>query len=97
MNKELIEAVKILENEKGISGEMLFETIESAIILGLKRKHATDHKNEKGDMKTPYDNVKAVLNRETGEIKIYQTKKVVLEVTNEDEEIHTLQIISHAN
>lgn len=87
MNKELIEAVKILENEKGISGEMLFETIESAIILGLKRKHATDHKNEKGDMKTPYDNVKAVLNRETGEIKIYQTKKVVLEVTNEDEEI----------
>lgn len=87
MNKELIEAVQTLEKEKGISGEMLFETIKSAIIMGLKRKHTTDHKNEKGDIKTPYDNVKAELNKENGKIRIYQLKKVVDKVNNEDEEI----------
>lgn len=87
MNKELIDAVKTLEEEKGIDSEMLFETIETAIIMGLKRKHAADNKNEKGEMPTPYDNVEAELNRDNGEIRIYQIKKVVENVENEDEEI----------
>ncbi|MDD2371404.1 MAG: transcription termination factor NusA [Firmicutes bacterium] len=87
MNEKLIEAVKDLEKDKGISSEMLFETIETAIVMGLKRKHATDHKHEKLDVKTPYDNFKAELNRTNGEIKIYYMRDVVDEVIDADSQI----------
>ncbi|KAF0091169.1 MAG: N utilization substance protein A [Fusobacteria bacterium] len=87
MNEKLIEAVKDLESDKGISSEMLFETIETAIVMGLKRKHATDHKHEKLDVKTPYDNFKAELNRNNGEIKIYFMREVVEEVVDSDSQV----------
>ncbi len=87
MNEKLIEAVKDLEKDKGISSEMLFDTIETAIVMGLKRKHATDHKHEKLDVKTPFDNFKAELNRTNGEIKIYYMRDVVEEVMDPDSQI----------
>ena len=82
----IIQLAQLLEEQKGISAELLFETIEQAIVMGLKRKHATDNKIERPDDKTPYDNVEAVLNRTTGEIKIFAVKEIVETLGDENPE-----------
>ena len=68
MNTELIEAVKLLEKEKGISRDVLLEAIESSLITACK--------NHFGKA----DNVKAHVDRETGETELYLEKTVVEEV-----------------
>lgn len=74
----IIQAVQAIADAKGINPELLFETIETAIVMGLKRKHATEYNKEKDAViVTPYDNVIAELNRETSEIKVFQVKEVV--------------------
>ena len=90
-NKELILAVKALEVEKGIEPEVLYTTIEAAIVSGIKRKQISDYKNEMKDTvevaKPQYENLEAILDRETGEIDIYLLRTVVEEVTDELNEI----------
>ncbi len=70
MNTELIEAVKLLEKEKGISRDTLLEAIESSLITACK--------NQFGKA----DNVKAHVDRETGEYQLYLEKEVTEEVTD---------------
>ena len=70
MNTELIEAVKLLEKEKGISRDVLLEAIETSLITACK--------NHFGKA----DNVKAHVDRETGETELYLEKEVVEEVTD---------------
>ena len=65
MNKELIEALNILEKEKDISKEVLLEAIENSLI--------TAYKNHFGKS----DNVKVTINRETGDYTILAEKEVV--------------------
>ena len=65
MNKELIEALNILEKEKDISKEVLLEAIENSLI--------TAYKNHFGKS----DNVKVTINRETGDYTILAEKVVV--------------------
>ena len=90
-NKELILAVKALETEKGIDPEALYTTIEAAIVLGIKRKQISDHKNELKDtneaLRPQYRNLEAILDRETGKIDIYLLRIVVEEVTDKLNEI----------
>lgn len=84
----ITQLAQLLEEQKGISAELLFDTIEQAIVMGLKRKHSTDNKLEKQpDAKTPYDNVEARLNRQTGEIHIYSVKEIVDVVEDDNSEI----------
>ena len=78
MNKELIEALNILEKEKDISKEVLLEAIENSLI--------TAYKNHFGKS----DNVKVTINRETGDYTILAEKEVV--ETAEDVEDDVLQI-----
>ena len=75
MNKELIEALDLLEKEKDISKEVLFEAIENSLITACK--------NHFGKA----DNVHVVIDRKTGDFKVFAEKKVVEEVTDDVMEI----------
>ena len=78
MNKELMEALDILEKEKEISKETLFEAIENSLVTACK--------NHFGKA----DNVKVEINRETCDFLCYMEKEVV--ETREDVEDGVLQI-----
>ncbi len=65
MNKELMEALDILEKEKEISKETLFEAIENSLMTACK--------NHFGKA----DNVKVEINRETCDFLVYAEKEVV--------------------
>jgi len=68
MNKELFEAIAILEKEKNISREVLIEAIERSLIQACKIHFGKS------------DNIKAVVNRETCDFSVYAEKTVVEEV-----------------
>lgn len=68
MNKELMEALDILEREKEISKDTLFEAIENSLI--------TAYRNHYGKA----DNVKVEIDRETCDYYCYAEKEVVEEV-----------------
>lgn len=78
MNKELMEALDILEKEKEISKETLFEAIENSLLTACK--------NHFGKA----DNVKVEINRETCDFLCYMEKEVV--ETRDDVEDDVLQI-----
>ncbi|MCR4684284.1 MAG: transcription termination factor NusA [Lachnospiraceae bacterium] len=68
MNKELMEALTILEKEKDISRETLFEAIETSLMTACK--------NHFGKA----DNVKVEIDRDTCEFRVFAEKEVVKEV-----------------
>ena len=68
MNKELLEALEILEKEKDISKETLLEAIENSLLTACK--------NHFGKA----DNVKVYINKETCDFRVYAEKEVVEEV-----------------
>lgn len=78
MNKELMEALDILEKEKEISKETLFEAIENSLLTACK--------NHFGKA----DNVKVEIDRETCDFLCYVEKEVV--ETRDDVEDGVLQI-----
>ncbi len=78
MNKELMEALDILEKEKEISKETLFEAIENSLVTACK--------NHFGKA----DNIKVEINRETCDFLCYAEKEVV--ETKEDVLDDCLQI-----
>ena len=71
MNKELMEALDILEKEKEISKETLFEAIENSLITACR--------NHFGKA----DNVKVEIDRETCDFLCYAEKEVVNEVEDD--------------
>ncbi|MBI6874997.1 transcription termination factor NusA [Clostridium aciditolerans] len=79
MNQEFIEALKEIVKEKGISEDLLFTTIEDALVAAYKKNYANLGGNNQ--------NVKVTMNRENGEIHVYSQKKVVDEVYDEVNEI----------
>lgn len=79
MNIEFIEALDQIERERGIKKEILLDAIEAAITSAYKRNFGSAQ------------NVKIVIDRETGEVKVYSVKTVVdhvesdlLEISLED-------------
>ena len=67
MNKELLEALNILEREKGISKETLFEAIETSLLTACKNHFA----------KSEPENISVEVDRETGDFKVYAEKDIV--------------------
>ena len=69
MNKndkaEFIEALNIIEKEKGIDKEIIFEAIEAALVSACKKNFGSSQ------------NVKVEMNRETGEVTVYAQKEIV--------------------
>ena len=82
MNKELMEALDVLEKEKEISKETLFEAIENSLMTACK--------NHFGKA----DNVHVEINRETCDFLVYAEKEVV--PTKDDVEDDCLQISKRA-
>lgn len=76
MNKEFIQAIEELEVERGISREMLFEAIESALVSA----YVTDYKKKYGTVQ----NVSVDIDRKTGEINVYVGLEVVEEVLDDN-------------
>ena len=70
MNSELIAAIKMLEEEKGIDAEMLFESVELAMVSAYRKVR------DYGDAAT----IVAHMDRETGDIRCYIVKTVVEDV-----------------
>lgn len=77
MNAEFIEALRLLEKERGIDVEILIEAIEEALVLAYKREF---------DAKT-IDNIRAEVDRETGEMRVFLQKTVVEDVDDVNAEI----------
>ena len=75
MNQEFITALAEIAEDKNISKESLLETIEFALITAYKKNY--DHSQ----------NVMVNIDKETGEIKVYQQKTVVEVVENPNEEV----------
>ncbi|MEK3808899.1 MULTISPECIES: transcription termination factor NusA [unclassified Metabacillus] len=68
MSNELLDALTILEKEKGISKEVIIEAIEAALISAYKRNF------------NQAQNVRVDLNRDTGSMRVFARKDVVDEV-----------------
>lgn len=68
MNKELIEALNVLEKENNISKDILLEAIENSLLTACK--------NHFGKA----DNVKVNINRETGDFSVFAEKEVTEEI-----------------
>lgn len=71
MNKELMEALDLLEKEKEISKETLFEAIENSLITACKNHFGKS------------DNIKVEINRDTCDFLCYAEKEVVEEVEDD--------------
>lgn len=70
---EFLKAVKILEEEKHIDRETIFDAMELALTSAYKKHYGKP-------------NCKVVINKETGEIKVYSYKTVVEDIYAEDDE-----------
>jgi N utilization substance protein A len=75
MSAELIHALGQLEKEKGINKDVLLEAIEAALISAYKRNFGSSQ------------NVKVLMDRENGDIRVFAVKKVVSKVDNDMTEI----------
>ena len=73
---ELITAMDELEKTNGIKKEFLMESIESALVIAYKKNFDSND-----------ENVKVVIDKEDGQMHVYQQKEVVEEVTDDKKEI----------
>ncbi|MGN0794908.1 MAG: transcription termination factor NusA [Aristaeellaceae bacterium] len=71
---ELVEAIKLLSQEKGISEEMLFATVEDAL------KKAYQKNLPKGAMVPSPNNITAAIDRFSGEVHVYTRRLIVDEI-----------------
>lgn len=71
--KEFIKAVDLVEKEKGIDREIIFEAMENALMAAYKKN-------------TGIQNSKVVIDKKTGDIKVYSYLTVVEDEKEDDEE-----------
>lgn len=74
MNQDFIQLLDQICKERGISKESLVHTIESALLSAAKKRYGTQ-------------NIKIKLDLKTGKMEVVSLKKVVQEVTNQQDEI----------
>ena len=73
---ELIQAMDELEKENGIKKDFLMESIESALVIAYKKNFDCND-----------ENVRVVLDKNDGQMHVYQEKDVVEEVADDKKEI----------
>ncbi|WP_102400675.1 transcription termination factor NusA [Haloimpatiens massiliensis] len=69
MNEEFIESLKEIVKEKGIDQNLIFSTIEDALVLAYKKNYGSNNSN-----------VRVEMNRVTGDIHVYSQRDVAEEV-----------------
>ncbi|HUM56384.1 MAG TPA: transcription termination factor NusA, partial [Bacillota bacterium] len=72
MNKEFIAAIEQIEKSKGISKEIIFEAIESALTSAYKKNYGSNQ------------NVRVNIDNETGDIRVYTIMDIVEEIEDEN-------------
>lgn len=80
MNREFIDALEQLEEEKHIEKGVLLEAIESALLAAYRRNYSTT-----GNINV--DNVRVDIDSETGDISVLSRLEVVEEVMDENREL----------
>lgn len=75
MNSEFIAALNAIEKERGISKDILIDAFEAALVAAYKRNYNTT------------SNVRAVVDRDTGEVQVFASKTVVEQVEDKYSEI----------
>lgn len=75
MNTEFFAALELLEKEKGIPKEYMLEKIEAALVSAYKKEHEGN------------SNVRVAIDEEKKQVRIFQQKTIVEEVTNPVTEI----------
>ena len=71
MNLEFIDALEEIEKEKGVSKDILIDTIEAALVSAFKRNFGSAQ------------NVRTEINRDNGDVHVYSQKKVSEEIEND--------------
>lgn len=71
MNVEFIEALEDIEREKGISKDVIFDALESALISGYKKNFGSSQ------------NVEVKIDKTTGAVKVFAKKVIVDNVEND--------------
>lgn len=85
MNAEFISAIQQLEEEKGISQDILFEAVELALVKAYKKNFVDKFSNDfdrdlNAKQKKPVPesgSVEVSIDRETGDIKVFSKRNVV--------------------
>ncbi len=82
MNKELLEAIALIEKEKNIDREVLLTALEESLTAAYSKSFDKNDKgaDRKSDKRT--ENVRVILDRQTGDYRIFREKTVVEEVQN---------------
>ncbi len=75
MNRELIEALEQIAKEKGITTDILIETIEAALITAYKKNFGSAQ------------NVRVEIDTESGVVRVLSRREIVEEVDNDFFEI----------
>ncbi len=70
MNPEFMEALGAIEKERGISKDVLIDAFEAALVAAYKRNFGANN------------NVRAIVDHDTGEVQIFASKTVVENVEN---------------
>lgn len=71
MNGEFLQAMEQIAKEKGISKDLLFEAIDLALVSAYKKNFGTSQ------------NVKVLIDKQTGDVEVYALKTVVDKVEND--------------
>ncbi len=100
MNHEFIEALRLLEKERGIEMETLIEAIEGALVAAYRREFEIRSKDrdktrerdgsagqESEAKQADNDGITAHIDRRTGEMRVYQPMTVVEEVQDPNSEL----------
>lgn len=77
MNSELVESIRILCKERGLDAELIYSSIEEALVAAYKREFSAKST----------DNVHASIDRETGAMSVFLDKTVVQTVDDKNSEI----------
>ena len=71
MNKQILEVVEAVSNEKGVAREIIFDALEAALASATRRKHGDDI------------DVRVEIDRKTGEYKTSRRWKVFADDSTE--------------
>lgn len=71
MNRQILEVVEAVSNEKGVAREIIFDALEAALASATRRKHGEDIE------------VRVAINRKTGEYDTFRRWKVFADDSNE--------------
>ena len=72
---DMIDALDQIAKEKGIDKELIFETIEASLVSACRKHYGANQ------------NIKVVMNRDTGEVNVFVQKEVKETVANDQQEI----------